>query len=228
MKRPDPSLVAYAEAEIIPRYEHFDRAHGTDHVRTVIAQSLALAAHYDVDINMVYTIAAYHDTGLAYGRERHHIDAGRILAEDAEVRRRFTGEQIEVMREAVEDHRASSDHAPRTVYGRIVAEADRVIDPATIIRRTVQYGLAHCPALTREEHFARRREHLQRKYAEGGYLRLWLPESDNARRLAELREAIRDGERLRRLFDAIFDAETSGPAGGTPDRTEAGEAAEAR
>lgn len=123
MKRPDPSLVAYAEAEIIPRYEHFDRAHGTDHVRTVIAQSLALAAHYDVDINMVYAIAAYHDTGLAYGRERHHIDAGRILAEDAEVRRRFTGEQIEVMREAVEDHRASSDHAPRTVYGRIVAEA---------------------------------------------------------------------------------------------------------
>lgn len=142
MKRPDPSLVAYAEAEIIPRYEHFDRAHGTDHVRTVIAQSLALAAHYDVDINMVYAIAAYHDTGLAYGRERHHIDAGRILAEDAEVRRRFTGEQIEMMREAVEDHRASSDHAPRTVYGRIVAEADRVIDPATIIRRTVQYGLA--------------------------------------------------------------------------------------
>ena len=92
----------------------------------------------------------------------------------------------------------------------------------------MQYGLAHCPALTREEHFARCREHLQRKYAEGGYLRLWLPESDNARRLAELREAIRDGERLRRLFDAIFDTETSGPAGGTPDRTEAGEAAEAR
>ena len=132
------------------------------------------------------------------------------------------------MREAVEDHRASSGHAPRSIYGRIVAEADRCIDTQTILRRTVQYGLAHCPALTREEHFARCREHLQRKYAEGGYLRLWLPESDNARRLAELREAIRDGERLRRLFDAIFDAETSGPAGGTPDRTEAGKAAEAR
>lgn len=209
MKRPDPSLVAYAEAEIIPRYEHFDRAHGTDHVRTVIAQSLALAAHYDVDINMVYAIATYHDTGLAYGRERHHIDAGRILAEDAEVRRRFTGEQIEVMREAVEDHRASSDHAPRTVYGRIVAESDRVIDPATIIRRTVQYGLANYPALDREGHYARCLDHLQKKYAEGGYLRLWIAESDNALRLEELRTIIRDPQQLRRLFDETFDAETA-------------------
>ena len=209
MKRPDPSLVTYIEAEIIPRYEHFDRAHGTDHVRTVIAQSLALAAHYDVDINMVYAIAAYHDTGLAYGRERHHIDAGRILAEDAEVRRRFTGEQIEVMREAVEDHRASSDHAPRTVYGRIVAEADRVIDPATIIRRTVQYGLANYPALDREGHYARCLDHLQKKYAEGGYLRLWIAESDNALRLEGLRTIIRDPQQLRRLFDETFDAETA-------------------
>ena len=209
MKRPDPSLVAYIEAEIIPRYEHFDRAHGTDHVRTVIAQSLALAARYDVDTDMVYTVAPYHDTGLANGREHHHIDAGRILAEDAELRRRFTEEQIGIMREAVEDHRASSDHPPRTIYGRIVAEADRVIDPATIVRRTVQYGLANYPALDREGHYARCLAHLQKKYAEGGYLRLWIAESDNARRLEELRTIIRDPQRLRRLFDETFDAETA-------------------
>ena len=153
-------LERYIEREIIPRYEDFDAAHRTDHVRTVIAQSLELAAHYDADADMVYTVAAYHDTGLANGRERHHIDAGRILAADTELRRWFSEEQIAVMRDAVEDHRASSDGEPRTIYGRIVAEADRVIDPETIIRRTVQYGLAHCPALTREEHFARCREQL--------------------------------------------------------------------
>ena len=202
-------LERYIEQEIIPRYEHFDRAHGTDHVRTVIAQSLALAAHYDVDTDMVYTVAAYHDTGLVNGRERHHIDAGRILAEDAELRRQFTEEQIGVMREAVEDHRASSDHAPRSIYGRIVAEADRVIDPATIIRRTVQYGLANYPALDREGHYARCLDHLQKKYAEGGYLRLWIAESDNARRLEELRTIIRDPQRLRKLFDETFDAEAA-------------------
>lgn len=209
MKEIDPSLEAYVEAEIIPRYAHFDRAHSTDHVRSVIDRSLALARRYDVDPDMVYVIAAYHDTGLAFGRERHHIDAGRILAEDAELRRRFTEEQIGIMREAVEDHRASSDHPPRTIYGRIVAEADRVIDPATIVRRTVQYGLANYPALDREGHYARCLAHLQKKYAEGGYLRLWIAESDNARRLEELRAIIRDPQRLRRLFDETFDAETA-------------------
>ena len=200
-------LEQYIEREIIPRYAHFDAAHRTDHVRTVIAQSLGLAAHYDVDADMVYTIAAYHDTGLVNGREQHHIDAGRILAADAELRRWFTEEQIAVMRDAVEDHRASSDHEPRTIYGRIVAEADRCIDPPTIVRRTIQYGLANYPELDREDQYRRCVDHLTHKYAEGGYLRLWIPESDNALRLARLRELIRNRQELRRLFDEIFDRE---------------------
>ena len=127
--QPSEELKNHIETEIIPRYESFDAAHGTDHVRTVIAQSLDLARHYDVDADMIYAVAAYHDTGLARGRELHHIHSGEILLADTELRRWFTAEQLAVMRDAVEDHRASSDHAPRTIYGRIVAEADRCIDP---------------------------------------------------------------------------------------------------
>lgn len=207
----NPGLKRYIEREIIPRYEHFDRAHDVGHVRTVIARSLELAARYEVDADMVYAIAAYHDTGLVNGRENHHLDAGRILAADHELRRWFSEEQVEVMRQAVEDHRASSKNAPRSIYGRIVAEADRVIDPATIIRRTVQYGLDHCPGLDREGHFVRCLEHLREKYAEGGYLKLWIPESENARRLEALREVIRNPELIRKAFDEAFDAETAKP-----------------
>lgn len=204
----NPGLKRYIEREIIPRYEHFDRAHDVGHVRTVIARSLELAARYEVDADMVYAIAAYHDTGLVNGRENHHLDAGRILAADHELRRWFSEEQVEVMRQAVEDHRASSKNAPRSIYGRIVAEADRVIDPATIIRRTVQYGLDHCPGLDREGHFVRCLEHLQEKYAEGGYLKLWIPESENARQLEALREVIRNPELIRKAFDEAYDAES--------------------
>lgn len=201
-------LKQYIEREIIPRYETFDKAHRTDHVRTVIDRSLALAAHYDVDDNMVYTIAAYHDIGLTVERERHHLISGEMLIADPELRRRFSPEQLETMREAVEDHRASSDHEPRTIYGRIVAEADRLIDTETILRRTVQYGMAHYPQLDREGHFSRLKEHLARKYAEGGYLRLWIPESDNAQRLTALRDIIGDEHRLRTLFEQLYAAET--------------------
>ena len=209
----NPGLKRYIEREIIPRYEHFDRAHDVGHVRTVIARSLELAARYEVDADMVYAIAAYHDTGLVNGRENHHLDAGRILAADHELRRWFSEEQVKVMRQAVEDHRASSKNAPRSIYGRIVAEADRVIDPATIIRRTVQYGLDHCPELDREGHFARCLEHLHNKYAEGGYLKLWIPESENARQLEALREVIRNPELIRKAFDEAYDAESGDGTG---------------
>ena len=198
-------LKKHIEQAILPRYEHFDRAHGPEHARTVIEQSLALARHYQVDRQMVYAIAAYHDVGLEKGREMHHIHSGEILAADAKLRQWFSPQQIAVMREAVEDHRASSDHEPRTIYGRIVAEADRCIDPPTIVRRTIQYGTAHYPALSREGQFDRCVEHLQRKYAEGGYLRLWIPESDNARKLAELRALIHDTARLREAFGRIYE-----------------------
>lgn len=204
----ESELERHIEERIIPRYDGFDRAHGRDHVRTVIARSLELARGYDLDEEMVYVVAAFHDTGLVCGRERHHLDSGRILAGDAVIRRRFTPEQIAVMREAVEDHRASSDHPPRSIYGRIVAEADRLIDAATIVRRTVQYGLDRYPELDREEHYRRCRDHLANKYGDGGYLRLWIPESENGRRLEALRAEIRDEAALRARFDAIFDEES--------------------
>ena len=209
LQSPTPSLVEYVEAEIIPRYDSFDRAHGTDHVRTVIRRSLELAARCEVDTDMVYAIAAYHDTGLVAGRERHHLVSAEILAADSRLARWFSAEQLAVMCDAVEDHRASSKRPPRTIYGRIVAEADRLIEPMTIIRRTVQYGLAHYPELDREGHYARCMEHLQHKYGNGGYLRLWLAESENARRLEELRALLRREEPVREAFERIFDEETA-------------------
>ncbi len=199
------SLRAYIEARILPRYDGFDAAHRRDHAETVIRQSLEIAAGRDVREDMIYVAAAYHDTGLAEDRKTHHLISGRIVRTDSRLREWFTEQEIEVMACAVEDHRASSDHAPRSIYGRIVAEADRFIDPDTIIRRTVQYGLDHYPELDREGHWQRTVDHLHQKYAEGGYLRLWFPDSPNAARLESLRAVIRDEPLLRRKFDTLFD-----------------------
>ena len=56
------------------------------------------------------------------------------------------------MKEAVEDHRASASHAPRSIYGKIVAEADRDLEPEHVFRRTIEYGLDHYPKKSKEEH----------------------------------------------------------------------------
>ena len=200
----NPDIIAYIEQEILPRYEHFDAAHQRNHAEEVIERSLALAEHYDVNENMVYAIAAYHDTGLCDGRDTHHLVSERIIREDMKLREWFDETQIETMAQAAEDHRASSGHEPRSIYGKIVAEADRLISPEKVIRRTIQFGLDHHPELDKEGQYQRFREHLLEKYSDTGYLRLWIPESDNAVRLEELRKIIRDENKMREAFEQLF------------------------
>ncbi len=202
-------LIEYIESEIIPRYESFDKAHQIDHVRTVVEQSLELAKYYEVDENMVYAIAAYHDTGLVEGRERHHIVSAGIIRNDVRLKEWFTDEEIDTIADAAEDLRASYKAEARSIYGRIIAEADRIIDGETIIRRTVQFGLSHYPSLDREGHFKRFMEHMREKYDDGGYLKLWVPESSNAKSLAEFRRQLKDTELIRRKFDDYFDQESA-------------------
>lgn len=197
-------LIQYIEQEILPPYDHFDAAHQRNHAEEVIARSLALAEHYEVNINMVYVIAAYHDTGLCEGRDTHHLVSGRIIREDKKLREWFDGEQIETMAQAAEDHRASSGHEPRSIYGKIVAEADRLITPEKVMRRTIQFTQDHFPNYDKEQQYERFREHLLEKYSDTGYLRLWIPESDNAMQLEELRKTIRDEAAMRSAFEEFY------------------------
>ena len=198
------TLRQYIEENIIPRYDGFDKAHQRDHVQMVIRQSMELAEKLEVNADMAYAVAAYHDTGLCEGREHHHEVSARIIRADHTLRQWFTEEQIDIMADAAEDHRASSDHEPRTIYGRIVAEADRFIDADTIIRRTIQFGIDHYPMLCREEHYRRMVSHLREKYGRGGYLHLWFDDSPNAQRLKQLQDIIDDEVALQQLFNQYF------------------------
>ena len=116
----------------------------------------------------------------------------------------FSVQQIEVMRQAVEDHRASASRAPRNIYGKIVAEADRDLQPDSVFRRTVQFGLDHYPEKTHEEHWQRFLEHMQQKYSTAGYIKLWIQGSDNERNLSELRSIINNRQQLRQIFETIY------------------------
>ena len=205
----NPSLVKYIESDIIPRYASFDKAHREDHARTVIDRALAMGEAYDIDRDMLYAAAACHDLGLAVDRKTHHLESGRIIRADARLLEWFSPEQIETIAQAAEDHRASATTPPRSIYGCLVAEADRLIVPETIIRRTIQFGLSHYPELDREGHWERTLDHLHEKYAEGGYLHLLIPGSPNEEPLECLRAIIRDEARLREIFDRMFSEETA-------------------
>lgn len=197
-------LMSFVETQILPRYNAFGKSHGLRHVQRVIASSLELARVTGADANMCYVIAAYHDLGMSGPRAIHHITGGKILAADQRLRRWFSPEQIKVMKEAVEDHRASASHEPRSIYGKIVAEADRDLDAETVFRRAIEYGRENYPQLDREQQWQRFRQHMMEKYSANGYLRLWIPGSPNEQKLRQVRAIIDDPAALRRWFDRLF------------------------
>ena len=199
------ALDVYIQQEILPQYDAFDGGHKRDHAETVIAESLKLARAYDADETMAYVIAAYHDLGLKFDREKHHIHSGEILMADENLRKWFTKEQLMTMRDAVEDHRASGKNPPRTIYGSIVAEADRLIDPHTVVHRTMAYSQKVYPDGDFDTLFQRSLEHLHEKYAEGGYLKLWLNSERNVQGLAQLRALIHNEQELRNLCREWFE-----------------------
>lgn len=189
-----PDLKQYIDGHILPLYADHDAAHGPDHVRMVLENSFDLIADLDVDPNMVYTVAAYHDVGIRFGRKDHEIISGKWLWEDRALERWFTAQQRAVMREAVEDHRASRREPPRNIYGCIVSEADRDLTPERIVRRCMEFEKAYYPDMSDEELIRRAAEHIEDKYGEEGYLRLWMACPRNEQGLAVLRHWLRTGE----------------------------------
>jgi uncharacterized protein len=201
---PSLDLVEFIETKILPQYAAFDAAHNMEHVTRVIRHSLELVKTTGADINMVYAIAAYHDLGMSGPRAVHHLTGGKILAADARLKRWFSAEQIKIMKEAVEDHRASASHSPRSLYGKIIAEADRDIVPEVVFQRAIEFGLANYPDLDDEQQWQRFAKHMDEKYSVNGYIRLWIPGSPNERRLNELRSIIAQPPLLRQHFDRLY------------------------
>lgn len=197
-------LKEYIELNIIPQYNNFDKAHNIEHVTRVINNSMEIAKDYDVNIMMVYTIAAYHDLGLSVDRKTHHIVSAQILLEDNNLEKWFHRSEMEVMAQAIKDHRASSKTRPVSIYGLIISEADRDLDCDIIVRRTIEYGLSHYPNLSKEEHFLRMKEHIIEKYGSNGYINLWLNTALNQKRLQELIELSTNDKQLLEMFNKYY------------------------
>ena len=201
--RVDLDLMAFVEQQILPRYNAFGKSHGLGHVQRVIKNALTLVPATGANPNMVYVSAAYHDLGMEGPRAIHHITSGKILAADARLKKWFSPEQIRIMKEAVEDHRASSSRVPRSIYGKIVAEADRELDSNIVFSRAVLYGLENYPEKNKDEQWKRFYNHINEKYGRKGYIRLWIPNSPNAKKLKFIRELIDRQVDLRKVFDKL-------------------------
>ena len=198
----------YVEEAIFPLYDRNEEGHGIGHIKTVIKRSLELAQKYDVNLNMVYAIASYHDLGHYIDRKRHEIISAEMFMKDENVKKWFTEEQLNVIKEAIEDHRASSNHEPRTIYGKIISTADRtIIDIDNTIKRSYSYGKRNYAELSEEEQIERIYYHLTEKYGENGYAKIYLEDKEFDDAIKKLRQALSDKDefikRARRVCENL-------------------------
>ena len=204
MQQPNLELIQFIETNILPRYNSFGKSHGLQHVSRVIKASITLANQIGANVDMAYVIAAYHDLGMSGPRAVHHLTGGRILNADSRLKKWFSTVQIKIMKEAVEDHRASASRAPRSIYGKIVAEADKDLDPDVVFTRAIQYGIENYPLLDEEQQWKRFVQHMNEKYSARGYIHSWIPGSANAENLKKIQNIIEQREKLHQIFKNIY------------------------
>ena len=193
----------YIEKEIFPSYEKNDLGHNLDHIKYVIDRSLKFASTVDnVNYNMVYVIAAYHDIGHYIDAKNHEKVSAEMLLADASLKKFCTNEEIETMSEAVYDHRASLEGEPRSIYGKIVSSADRNTLLEIPLKRTYAYRLKHMPNSTLDEIIEESRQHIIDKFGKKGYAteKMYFEDLDYKKFLEDISVLAEDKEEFRRRF----------------------------
>ena len=190
-------LIKYTEENIFPEYSKNESGHGIDHIKYVIKRSFDIVSQnkFDVNLDMVYIIAAYHDIGHHIDSKNHEKISAEIMSKDKELERFFNDEELRIIKEAIEDHRASSDHEPRSIYGRIVSSADRNNTVEDCLRRTYTYGLKLDPKSSDEELFERAYNVLLNKFGENGYAKFFFKDKEYEQFLKDIRKLLKDKEK---------------------------------
>ena len=202
-KEINPKLKEYIEEYIFTSYERNEEGYGIEHIKYVIDRSFVFANRIDnIDLNMVYVIAAYHDIGHYIDAKNHERVSAELLLADTHLREFFTEEQIRIMSEAVADHRSSSKKDPRTIYGEIVATADKNVYVDLVLQRTYAYRVEHSPSATLDEIIEESRQHVIDKFGKEGYAtkKSYLDDDEYKKFLVDAPKLANDPEKFKKRY----------------------------
>ena len=172
-------LKEYIENEIFPIYEKNDAGHNIEHINYVIERCMKFAPQFkNINLNMLYTIAAFHDIAHHIDKDNHEKLSASIFYEDENMKKFFNEEERKIIKEAIEDHRASLEYEPRSDYGKIVSSADRTTNINTVLMRTHSYTMKHYKDLELIQIVKRAYNYIQKKYGNGGYSKNYCYDED--------------------------------------------------
>lgn len=193
MKEINGQLQQYVEEKIFPIYENNDSGHGIEHIKYVIKRSLEFANQFEnIDFNMVYVIASFHDLAHHIDKDNHEIISAKLFHENEKMKDFFTDAQRKIIKEAIEDHRASLEYVPRSDYGKIISSADRNVDIISSLKRTHAYTTKHYPELDLNDMITRAYNHISKKFGDCGYAKMWLVDEEFDKFKDDVKELLKD------------------------------------
>lgn len=210
MDKINQDLINYVEENIFPIYEKVDEGHNlNNHILPVITQSINLANELNdktLNLNIVYTVAAYHDIGLIKGRKLHHVYSKEFILNDVNLKKWFSEEEIKIISEAVEDHRASNEVPPRSIYGMIIADSDKNVNLNEILLRThlcIKTKYPDDNLSSFENEFEKAYEWIIDKDSANGYLKFYL-DKEKESKLEELHKLVKDKDYIKKEYSKVY------------------------
>lgn len=197
-------LSQYIENFIFPNYSKNDLGHNLDHINYVIDRCMKIVKKNKLDVNldMIYTIAAYHDIGYYVDAKNHEKISSEMLYKDKKLKEFFNDDEIIIMMEAVYDHRASLSDKPRSIYGEIISTADRETRINVQLQRMYEYRLIHNPDKSLDWMIEDSRLYIINKFGREGYAtkKIYFDDNDYNKFLEEISNISENKEVFRKVY----------------------------
>ncbi len=204
--RINPALKEYVEQKIFPEYEQNDKGHDINHIVQVLKRSFTLSKKLEnINLDMVYAIASFHDIGHHINKDEHEVISANIFYENEKMKEFFTEEERTIIKEAIEDHRSSLEGEPRSIYGKLIASADKTPDLDTMVKRTHAYSVKHFPEMTEEEMIEREFNHLNEKFGSEGYAKCYIMDEEYEKFLSDMRDILSSIEKYKEYYFKVID-----------------------
>ena len=204
MHRINKELKNYISQFILPQYSQNDGGHGTEHINYVTERCFMFKKQFQsINPDILYTIACFHDIAHHINKAQHETLSAQIFFEDETMKCFFTDGERKLIKEAIEDHRASAKKIPRSDYGKIISSADRSTDVEDFLRRTHAYTLKHFKNITEEEIIERAYTHTKEKYGSTGYAKHYVKDEQYDNFREKINQILNDKKAFTELYKSI-------------------------
>ena len=211
----EEELKKYILQKIKSEYKKFDKSHNISHFNFVTKNCVNYAKELNkrgenINLDIAYIIGAFHDYGIKDGRENHAKNSAKYVRTDKVLKKYYDNKTIELMAQAVEDHSSHLSYEPRSIYGKLVADADRNNTIYLVFSRPVKYSLLNLKGISRQEHIERVYNFVQSKFGKNGYVKYWIDIEDTRKEQQALFDLLDKEVECKNYIAGIFDEITKG------------------